>query len=176
MNKKVFNTRNLVLAGLLVAASLILTRFFGFIAFGGSVRISLGGVPIALAGALLGPVFGGAVGFCADIVGATLFPQGAFFPGFTLTAILSGVIPGLFLYGRKYTWARIGISQGVSSVICSLLLNTLWLTILLQKGFLVLLPTRIVAAVITTIIEIMLMFILLKALDGKLTTGNSRKK
>lgn len=174
--KKIFNTRNLVLGGLLVAASLILTRFFGFLAFGGSVRISLGGVPIALAGALLGPVAGGIVGFCADVVGATLFPQGAFFPGFTLTAILSGVIPGLFLYGKKISWSRVAFSQSVSTIICSLILNTLWLTIILQKGFLILLPTRVVAAVITTIIEIILMVVLLKSLDGKLTSGDSRAK
>lgn len=162
------NSKNIVFSGLLVAASIILTRFLGFLAFGGAVRLSFGGLPIALAGALMGPFWGGLVGMVADILGVTLFPQGAFFPGFTITAALSGVIPGLVLYGRKPSMKLIALSTGLNALICSLLLNTFWLTILLDKGFLVLLPTRIISSITIAVLEAMLLKVLLKAFEERL--------
>ena len=160
------NTQSIVFSGLLVATSIIFTRFLGFMAFGGAVRISFGGLPIALAGALMGPFWGAMTGIVADVLGATLFPQGAFFPGFTLTAALSGLIPGLVLYRRKPSISLIAISSILSAVICSLILNTFWLTILLNKGFLVLLPTRIVSALAIAFIEAILLKVLLTAFRG----------
>jgi len=161
------NAQNVVFSGLLVASSIILTRFLGFLALGGAIRISFGGLPIALAGALMGPFWGGMVGMVADILGVSLFPQGAFFPGFTLTAALSGIIPGLVLYGRKPSIMLIAVSSALNAVICSLILNTFWLTILLEKGFLLLLPTRILSSVIIAFLEAILLKILLKAFYGK---------
>lgn len=167
MNKKQSNTQSIVFSGLLVATSIIFTRFLGFMALGGAVRISFGGLPIALAGALMGPFWGAMTGLVADLLGATLFPQGPFFPGFTLTAALSGLIPGLVLYGRKPSIRLIGLSSILSAVICSLILNTFWLTILLKKGFLVLLPTRIVSALAIAFIEAILLKVLLSAFKGR---------
>ncbi len=37
----------------------------------------------------------------ADLIGATLFPAGPFFAGFTLSAFLTGLIYGLILYKRE---------------------------------------------------------------------------
>ena len=42
------NTQSIVFSGLLVATSIIFTRFLGFMAFGGAVRISFGGLQHAL--------------------------------------------------------------------------------------------------------------------------------
>lgn len=161
------NTQSIVFSGLLVATSIIFTRFLGFIAFGGAVRLSFGGLPIALAGALMGPFWGALTGLVADLLGATLFPQGAFFPGFTLTAALSGLIPGLVLYKRSPSASLIALSSILSAVICSLILNTFWLTILLKKGFLILLPTRIVSAFAIALIEAILLKVLLTAFKGR---------
>lgn len=163
------NAKSIVFSGLLVASSIILTRFLGFMALGGAVRISFGGLPIALAGALMGPFWGGMVGMVADLLGATLFPQGAFFPGFTLTAALSGFIPGLILYGRKPDMKIIALSSALVAAVCSLILNTFWLTILLKKGFLVLLPTRILSSVIIAFLEAILLKILLNAFEGRIS-------
>lgn len=166
--KRGSNVQALVFSALLVASSIIFTRFLGFMAFGGAVRISFGGLPIALAGALLGPFWGGMTGMVADLLGATLFPQGAYFPGFTLTSTLLGVIPGIVLYSRKPSIKWIALSCLLSAVICSLLLNTFWLTILLKKGFLVLLPTRTVSALTIATIEAVLLKVLLTAFYGRI--------
>jgi ECF transporter S component (folate family) len=59
-------------------------------------------VPIALGGAILGPLWNGLISAAADIVGFMITPgQGAFFPGFTLNAFLSGFAYGLFLKNIK---------------------------------------------------------------------------
>jgi len=171
--RKRSNVQNIVFSGLLAASSIILTRFLGFMALGGAIRISFGGLPIALAGALMGPFWGGMVGMVADILGGSLFPQGAFFPGFTLTAALSGVIPGMIIYGRKPLIRLIAISSALNALIGSLILNTFWLTILLKKGFLVLLPTRILSSIVIAFLEAILLKILLNAFESQ--TGKSTK-
>ena len=162
------NAQSIILSGLLVALSIIFTRFLGFIIFGGAVRISFGGLPIALAGALLGPFWGGMTGMVADLLGATLFPQGPFFPGFTITAALSGMIPGLILYGRRPSLLLIAMSSALSAGICSLVLNTFWLAILLNKGFLILLPTRVLSSIMIAVMEATLLKFLLTALEGRI--------
>jgi len=147
-------TRSIAYAGLLTAISIVLTRFFSApVYIGGfySIRLGLGGIPIILSGLLLGPWLGAATGALADLVGMILFPTGgAYFPGFTLSAALSGFIPGFF--AAKYPITRsffklLGVIA-ISDVITSLLLNTLWLHITLGTPFLVLLLPRILSRAI----------------------------
>lgn len=56
---------------------------------------SFGGFGIIVAGFLLGPAAGAVVGGVSDIVSFLLRPSGPFNPAFTLTSILTGVIPVL---------------------------------------------------------------------------------
>ena len=90
-----FNTKTLTLMGLLIALEIVLSRFLSINAW--NIRIGFSFVPIAAAGMLLGPIPAGIVAAAADILGATLFPSGPFFPGFTLTAFLTGTLLGVFL-------------------------------------------------------------------------------
>jgi riboflavin transporter len=91
--------RKITLAALLVSSSIVLTRFLGIvIPLGGypSLSLDLGSVPILLSGIVLGPIFGGIVGFSSDAVGFYVNSRGgAFHFGFMLNSILTGVIPGL---------------------------------------------------------------------------------
>lgn len=96
--RKALTTNTLVKASLLTALSIILTRLFSImIPLAGlpALRFGFGEVPIIISGILFGPIAGGLTGAVADLLGVMLFPQGAFFPGFTLSAILRGAIPGL---------------------------------------------------------------------------------
>src|SRR5690554_5360165 len=87
--------------GLLTAVSIVLTRVFGVvlpIAGAGALRLSFGEIPIILAGMLFGPGAGALTGLAADLIGYLINSHGgAFFPGFTLSAVLTGLIPGLLL-------------------------------------------------------------------------------
>lgn len=147
------STRSIVQLGLLAAMSIVLTRTLSVavpIAGVFAIRLSFGEIPIILGGLLFGPVFGAALGFIADIVGISLFPPPAIFPGFTLSSILLGVLPPLFARlflknGQAWNFRRLLVVVLLTDVIVSVGLNTLWLSIMFQKGILALLPARLVA-------------------------------
>ena len=95
-------------------------------------------------GILYGPVIA-AIGYgLADVIGALLFPTGAFFPGFTVSAVLTGLIFGWVLYKKEVTIVRALIASALVCLAVNLLINTYWLTIIIGKGFTVLLASRAV--------------------------------
>lgn len=149
---KKLTTKQLLLATLFATFSLILTRFFAtylMVLGSTSVRISLGNVPLFLAGFLLGPLAGGLAGAGADLMGMLFFPSpaGAYFPGFTLTACLSGVLPAILKkwIGGNMKWKNVFAILLITEVICSVFLNTLWVSILYGVPFnLVILPRTLV--------------------------------
>ena len=108
------NLRKITLAAMLASISIILTRFVSVvIPLGGfpSLSIDLGSVPILIGGIILGPIFGGIVGLVSDLIGFIINNRGGIFHfGFTLNAILTGVIAGL-LYGKvKFKNKKIVVS------------------------------------------------------------------
>lgn len=141
--------------GLLTAVSIVLTRVFGVvlpIAGAGALRLSFGEIPIILAGMLFGPGAGALTGLAADLIGYLINSHGgAFFPGFTLSAVLTGLIPGLLLYKQResLTLLKIGSVVLVTDLLTGVLMNTFWLTILYGQGFFVLLPMRLAARLVT---------------------------
>ncbi len=149
-------TRVLVQLAFLTAVSIVLTRFASILLTPGGlpmIRLSFGEVPIILAGLLFGPVAGGVVGVTADLLGIALVPPPNVFPGFTLSSALLGILPPLFWRLVPGRASRDGFARtlgvvAATDVVVSLGLNTLWLAILLDKGFLALLPGRLVARAI----------------------------
>lgn len=140
MNKK-FDVKKLVQISLLITLQIILTRYCSIQT--PIVRVSFGFIPVVVIAMLYGPVSCGIANGIADIIGVMLFPTGAFFPGFTLNAILAGVIYGVFLYNKPATWSRVLCAVSVISIFVNLGLGTYWLSILMGKGFIALLPARI---------------------------------
>ena len=61
-----------------------------------SLKIGFAFVPLVCCAMLYGPVWGAVAGGLADFIGAVLFPIGPYFPGFTLTNALIGLVFGLF--------------------------------------------------------------------------------
>jgi ECF transporter S component (folate family) len=150
---------------LMATVSIILTRFFSFMLLNNTIRISFGDVPIILAGIFLGPVAGAVTGVVSDLLGILIRAQGGFFPGFTLSAALTGFIPGLFFMNYKLEsnlLVRIISAVLITDIIVSLGLNTLWLSIMFGKAFLVLLPARLIARAIITPTEMFFIFTLIK--------------
>ena len=92
---KKITTKKLVTLALLTALEIVFSRFLSINAW--NLKIGFNFLPIALAALLFGPLAGGLVGALGDFIGAILFPIGAYFPGFTFTAFLTGCCFGLFL-------------------------------------------------------------------------------
>lgn len=135
-------TRKLSIAGMLAAVAIVLGFFK--VPLTQLIELRFSSLPIAAAGYLLGPFWAGAVGFAADVGGYLVRPTGPFFPGFTVTSVISGLIFGVMLYGRRPTLQRILVTQILYTVVCGILLNSLWLTILYGRGFIAVLSTRLV--------------------------------
>lgn len=103
--KMTMQTAVIVKAGFLATVSIVLTRFLSvMLLLGGlpALRVGFGSIPIIMSGMMFGPVVGGITGVVADVVGYLINPMGgAFFPGFTLSAALYGVIAGILFKKMK---------------------------------------------------------------------------
>ena len=142
MKKKKTTTEKIVVIAFMIALEVVLSKLISInISF---LRIGFGFLPIIFLAILYGPVWAGIGYAIGDLLGAFIFPTGAFFPGFTVTAFLTGLIYGLVLYRKKVTIPRALIANTLVCVLCNLLLNTYWLTFILGKGFVVLLASRAV--------------------------------
>ena len=141
-----FDVKKLIQISLLIAIEVILTRFCSINT--PIVRIGFGFLPIAIIGMMYGPLSAGVAYAIGDLLGVALFPTGSFFPGFTLTAFLTGIVYGVFLYNKPKTWPRIIGAVLTVCLVINLGLDTLWLSILMGKGYIALLPTRIMKAVL----------------------------
>ena len=146
MKKTAFSTEVIVITGFMIALSVVLSKLVSInISF---LRIGFGFLPIAVLGILYGPLVA-AIGYgLADIIGAFLFPTGAFFPGFTVSAVLTGLIFGWVLYKKEVTFVRALAASALVCLLVNLLINTYWLTIIIGKGFSVLLASRAVKEIV----------------------------
>lgn len=154
-----FDTKSIVMMGLLISTEVVLSRFASISVW--NLKIGFGFVPLVIAAILMGPVKAGIVGALADFIGATLFPIGAYFIGFTITNFLTGFVYGLFLY-KKQSLTRTIIAVAINHFILSSLLNTLWISILYGSPYLPLFMTRIIKSVMIAPIHAFIIHVLSK--------------
>lgn len=130
------STRCLAVTALLIAINITLDLLGLTIKLPPNLRIGFGFLCNASIGMLFGPVVGMMAGVCTDVLGyfAGNLSMGAYFPGYTLTAVVGGLIWGLWLYPRKVTvWRAIG-AKACINLFCNIGLNTLWLTVTRRQG------------------------------------------
>lgn len=132
--KKLTNTKTLTAAAMLSALGIVLGFFK--IPINQLIEIRFGALPIEMAGQLFGPAVAGVVGGITDIGGYLVKPTGPFFPGFTFSSIVGGIIFGLMLHNKKITFARVLATQVVYTVVVGIILNSYWLDVLyFQNGY-----------------------------------------
>lgn len=146
------NIKKLAQIALLIAIEILLSRFLSIAT--PIVKIGFSFLPIAVAGMLYGPFYGGAVAGLGDFLGALLFPIGAYFPGFTLTAFLSGSVYGLLLHRRSESWPRVCAAVIIISLVLHLGLNSVWLHVITGKGVWAILPARVVQTLVMIPLQI----------------------
>ncbi|WP_228586954.1 folate family ECF transporter S component [Alkalibacterium sp.] len=146
------HTRGIAIVGLLVAMNITLGRI-GITT--PVVRITFAFLPTALIGLLFGPWVAGVAAVLADLLGFIVGGGvGGFFPGFTLSAFLTGLIYGVFLHKRKVSTKRVIMAEVVIAVFVNLTLNTLWLRILTQNPIAVLLPPRLIQNAVMIVVRV----------------------
>ena len=161
--KKKMNTKMLVTASILIAMQVVLSRFLSINAW--NLKIGFAFVALFVAAYFYGPVFCAGVAVVSDVLGALLFPSGAFFPGFTLTALLTGLLYGCMLY-KKQTGGRILLTILADQLILGLVINTFWISILYGTTFSAAAATRIFQCLIMIPVEYVTITLLMKKLPA----------
>ena len=103
---------------------------------GNYLKIGFSGIANQFVYYLFGPVVGCFYGGALDILKYLVKPTGAFFPGWTLSAMAAGVIYGCFFYKKPLSLVRVFVAELTVSIICNMLLGTLWLQNHVWKGIL----------------------------------------
>lgn len=155
------NARSVSVIGVLVAMEVVLVRFLTIHTW--NLKIGFSFIPIVVAAVFYGPVTAGLVAAIGDVLGAVLFPVGAFFPGFTLTAFLTGAVFGLFLK-KNPSGKSIILSVLVVQVFISQMMNTYWISFLYGSPYLPLFATRIYQTAAMALIQIVCIFLIVKKL------------
>lgn len=151
--------KKIILTSVLLAIQIILSRFLSIKT--PIVKISFAFVPTMLCATWLGPKWTVLLNVLGDLIGATLFPTGPYFIGYTISTAIAGLIYGLLLYKKesdsfsdKIFIFRVIIAVLLVNLIVNLGLNTLWTSITSGKAFQVILVTRLIKQLIMIPINI----------------------
>ncbi len=132
MSEQKITLRQLTVSALLIALDVVFSRVLAINT--PLMKIGLGFAAVALSAMLYGPAWAALTAALGDLVGALLFPTGAYFPGFTATAALTGLIFGLFLYRREKSWLRAFLAALCNCLLVTLLLNTLMIAVFFRSS------------------------------------------
>lgn len=162
-------TKKIVLAGILIAMIITLSRLLSIRLPGYKIGFSY--IPAYLGGILLGTLYNAIILGLADIIGATLFPTGSYFVGYTITAIINGTVYGLILHkiykeelSNKQIIIRLVCVSIITQLIVNGILNTIWISITQGKAFFVIAGARFIKELIMIPIQVVTMFAIIKAI------------
>ena len=140
--KEFRQVRTIATLGMFGATSVVLGSMT--LVIGDYIKIGFSSIAQQFVYYLFGPAVGGFFAGAMDILKYFIKPTGAFFPGWTISAMTAGVLYGCFFYKKPLTIWRVLAAELTVSVVCNMLLGTLWLTIMYEKAFIALLPMRVI--------------------------------
>ncbi|NMA95019.1 MAG: folate family ECF transporter S component [Clostridiales bacterium] len=147
---KKYSVKDIVYISLLIALNIILGRVASIrVPYIGieSVRIGFGGLPIIFAGIAIDPLAGGIVGGVGDLLGYFIGSTGQYMPHFTMTAALTGIIPGFLLRSIKksdYSLWQLIIAIAIGQTITSIIMVPYFLNILFNVPLVASLPGNLI--------------------------------
>lgn len=162
-----FTTRQMTLASMLIALQVVLGKLS--VGDPNVLKVGLGFMATALIGYYLGPWTGGLAMVINDLISNTILSSGTlFFPGFTFSAFVSGVIAGMFLYNQKVTWQRALVYEFFQILVTNVIFTTLWVYLMslssssTGRTFMALLTIRLPKEIISWPLEGIIVFIILR--------------
>lgn len=161
------DVRSLAAIAMLLALRVVLGIFANATLplFGNTVKISAAFIPTFVTGAMFGPVPAALVGALGDILSFVFAPTGgAYFPGFTVSGMLAGLIYGVVLYGERLSLPRIAVAWAADALFVSSFLSAYWLYVLYaqQPSYMFYLSARVISLAIKCVPEILVLFALSK--------------
>ncbi len=93
-----------------------------------NLGLSLTYLFFALIGLIYGPIAGFTIGFFSDVLGYFLFDKSGltFYFGYTLQAMLAGLVYGLFLYKSKITFVKCFIARLIINLFLNVVLGSIF--------------------------------------------------
>lgn len=154
--------KKIILSSILLSVLIILNRFI-------SIKteilvISFTFIPIMMSAIWLGPKYSTIIALLGDLIGAILFPFGPYFPGFTVSSAISGLIYGIFLYNKgnemsnKKLIIRLTISSVIQLIAINIFLTSLWIHILYGKAYIAIMAGRTITQIIMIPIHIITIY------------------
>ena len=160
MKKEFFSVKKIAILGMLLALNVVLARFSIHTL---TVKVGFAFITLVISAMLYGPLEAGIIGALGDVLGYVINPVGAFFPGFTITAFLTGMVYGLFLKKNVTILKAIG-AAAIAQFVIGLICNTYLLTILTGQGFIAMLPGRVLQAFVLFMLQAVIIILLDKLL------------
>lgn len=164
-SRELGNLRSVTICAMMLALRVVIGYFSNLtLAFSPDVKIGFTFLPVAIAAMLCGPVCGIIVGGLGDVLSFLIAPMGYYFPGWTVSGILVGMLYGLFLYKAKKPLLSIIICEITIGLFVEVALGSLWLLIQFNKAFLLMAGLRGLKTLVAIPIETVLVFFFSKIL------------
>lgn len=160
-------TRFIALCALMIAMKVALS--FIQIPVAENLNIRFTYIVVAVEAAVLGPVMAVVSGAVTDIVGYLIHPTGAFFFGYTISAMAGSLIFALFLYERKITIVRLALSRFFINYLVNVLMGSYWSSVMFSKGYIYYFTNSLIKNSILLPVEVILLVIVFNALLPTLT-------
>ena len=176
--------KKIVLSSMLLAILIILSRFISIKT--DILVISLSFIPIMMSAIWLGYKYSMLIALLGDLIGAILFPFGPYFPGFTLSAAISGTIYGIFLYNKgiplenKKLLIRLIFSSTLVLFGVNIFITSFWIHMLYGKAYVVVMASRIITQVVMLPVQVITIYAIEKFtrpfIDTYLLNNNVKEK
>ena len=152
----------IAVVGVLIALDIAISTLF--IPVGDNLRIKFDFLSRAVIGMVGGPFLALSSGMIADLLGYVLHPVGAFFPGYTLSAMLGALVYALFFYRSKINIIRIVLAKLTVNLFVNVLLGSVWSVIVGKYGYLYYFTSSVIKNAIMLPIECIMLYLLFTAL------------
>lgn len=176
--------KKIVLSSMLLAILIIFSRFISIKT--DILVISLSFIPIMMSAIWLGYKYSMLIALLGDLIGAILFPFGPYFPGFTLSAAISGAIYGIFLYnkGTQLEYKKLVIRLITSSILVlfgvNIFITSFWIHILYGKAYAVIIASRIITQAVMLPVQVITIYTIERftrpIIDNYLLNNNVKEK
>lgn len=173
-------SKKIILSGLLLSLYIILARFVSFKSQ--IFVISFSFIPVIISAILLGPKYSMLIAGLGDFLGATLFPFGSYFVGFTIIELITGYLYGIFLYNDdkeeknqtenishsfykgKQLIFRLIISSFINLIIIGIFITGLMISKLYGQAFVLVLSSRAITKIIMLFVQVIVISLLNKTI------------
>ena len=165
------SVRMLALAGLISALAVALESAPLFL-MGFSLRIYFSFLVVSVGAFVYGPVVALLAGMVTDTISFMIFSFGEpYFPGYMITAMLSGMLYGMMLYRQRITVLRLFLTKLVINYAINVALGSVWKAMLYGKAYQVYFVSGLGKNTMLLPLEVLLMVMVFSLLMPALKRG-----